>query len=30
MAYNPERFLGPQTEVLDTVLKPIPPKEDNG
>ena len=30
MAYNPERYMGPQTEILDTVLKPLPPKEDNG
>ena len=30
LAYNPQRYLGPPTEVLDTVLKPIPPKEDNG
>ena len=29
LAYNPNRYKGPTTEVLDTVLKPIPSK-DNG
>ena len=29
LAYNPNNYTGPPTEVLDTVLKPIPPK-DNG
>ena len=28
LAYNPERYAGPTTEVLDTVLKPVAPKED--
>ena len=29
-AYNPEEYRGPLTEVLDTVLTPKPPEEDDG
>ena len=26
--FNPNTFKGPTTEILDTVLKPLQPKED--
>ena len=26
--WNPAKFDGPTTAILDTVLKPVPPKED--
>ena len=26
--FNPDKFSGPTTEILDTVVKPLPPKED--
>ena len=28
LAYNPARYEGPATLILDTVLKPVAPKED--
>ena len=27
--FNPDKYKGPTTEILDTVLKTVPPKEDN-
>ena len=29
-AWQPNAYAGPLTEVLDTVLKPKPPEEDDG
>ena len=29
MAYNPNNYAGPPTQILDTIVKPIPPNPLN-